>query len=199
MSTRADQPMHGPYADRSGWSGIAGATGRAVPARRLAFAALVAVFAAWFLAGLGSGADTVSREFTFTGRDAHFVVPPGVCRVRIEAAGASGGLQGAAGTPGLGARVSATLGVSPAEDTRSCMSAGRARRPSVPRRAAAAGTEEATAAQPSTASTGGRAGRDRAAAGRPTSDAGRRGSKTASWSPGAAQAAAVGASWVATA
>jgi hypothetical protein len=115
MSTRADQPNTGPYADRRGWSRIAGAPGRALPARRLAFAALVAAFAAWLLAGLGSDADTVSREFTFTGRDAQFVVPAGVCRVRIEAAGASGGMEGSAGTPGLGARVSATVGVSPAE------------------------------------------------------------------------------------
>jgi hypothetical protein len=115
MSTSADQGNTGPYASRRGRRRIASAPGRALPARRLAFAALVAAFAAWLLAGVGSDADTISREFAFTGREAHFVVPPGVCRVRIEAAGASGGLQGAAGTPGLGARVSATVGVSPAE------------------------------------------------------------------------------------
>jgi Glycine rich protein len=115
MSTSADQRNTGPYAGRMGWSRIARAPGRALPSRRVAFAALAAAFAAWLLAGLGSDADTVSREFAFTGRESHFVVPAGVCRVRIEAAGASGGLQGAAGTPGLGARVSATVGVSPAE------------------------------------------------------------------------------------
>jgi hypothetical protein len=77
--------------------------------------AIVAAFAAWLLAGTGSDARRVSREFGFTSGRAQLVVPPGICRVRIEAAGASGGLQGAAGTPGLGARVAATLPVVPAE------------------------------------------------------------------------------------
>jgi hypothetical protein len=84
-------------------------------ARRLAFAAVVAAFAAWLLAGTGSDARSGSREFGFTGGRAEFVVPAGMCRVRVGAAGASGGLQGAAGTPGLGARVTATLRVSPSE------------------------------------------------------------------------------------
>jgi hypothetical protein len=95
--------------------GIAGGTGRALPTRRLAVGALAAAFVSWLVAGTGSDSRRVSREFLFTGGPAHFVVPEGVCRVRIEAAGASGGLQGTAGTPGLGARVSATLRVSPGE------------------------------------------------------------------------------------
>ena len=67
------------------------------------------------LAGTGSDVRSVSRELVFTGSRAQFVVPAGVCRVRVEAAGGSGGLQGAAGTPGLGARVAATLRVNPGE------------------------------------------------------------------------------------
>jgi hypothetical protein len=113
VSTDADSQSTGPYAGRAEWNRIARPRRRALAVRRLAFAALVVAVAAWLLAR--SDADNVSRKFGFTGRGAHFVVPAGVCRVRIEAAGASGGLQGAAGTPGLGARVSATVRVSPAE------------------------------------------------------------------------------------
>ncbi|HEY7537897.1 MAG TPA: glycine-rich protein [Gaiellaceae bacterium] len=114
MSTSVDPGRTGPYAGRTR-NGIAGRKSRALPARRLALAAVVAGFATWLFAGTGADTRSVSREFAFTGGRAHFVVPAGVCRVRIEAAGASGGLQGAAGTPGLGARVAATLRVSPAE------------------------------------------------------------------------------------
>jgi Glycine rich protein len=114
MSTRPARRRMGTYAGRTRWNRIAGRQGRALAARRLAFAALVAAFAASLLGGTGSDA-WISRECVFTGSPAHFVVPAGVCRVRIEAAGASGGLQGAAGTPGLGARVSATVRVRPAE------------------------------------------------------------------------------------
>ena len=83
--------------------------------RRLAFAAGVAALAAWILAPMGSDNGRVSRQFALVGEPARFVVPSDVCRVRVEAAGASGGVQGAAGTPGLGARVRATLSVSPSE------------------------------------------------------------------------------------
>jgi hypothetical protein len=82
---------------------------------RLAFAALVAGPTVWLLAGTGSDDGSVSRRFAFTSGPARFVVPAGVCRVRIDAAGASGGLPGAAGTAGLGSRVTATLRVSPGE------------------------------------------------------------------------------------
>ena len=116
MSTRAGRRRTGPYTDRTRWLRIARGEGeRALRPRRLAFAATVAAFAAWLVTGAGSDAGRVSREFAFTGGRAQYVVPAGVCRVHIEAAGASGGLQGAAGTPGLGARVAATLRVSPAE------------------------------------------------------------------------------------
>jgi hypothetical protein len=82
---------------------------------RVAFAAFVAATVSWLLAHTGSDVQSVSREFVFTGGSARFVVPAGVCRVRIEAAGASGGLEGAAGTAGLGARLTVTLRVSPAD------------------------------------------------------------------------------------
>jgi hypothetical protein len=94
---------------------MAGWKGRALPTRRLAFAVLLAAFPAWLFLDTGSDAGTVSREFGFTGGRALFVVPADACQVRVEAAGASGGLQGAAGTPGLGARVTATLRVRPSE------------------------------------------------------------------------------------
>ena len=83
--------------------------------RRLTFGALVAPFAAWLAVGTGSDAGEVSRAFVFTGSPGQFDVPPGLCRIQIEAAGASGGLQGAAGTPGLGSRVTARIRVRPAE------------------------------------------------------------------------------------
>jgi Glycine rich protein len=108
-------PRTGPSAGRTRWHRIGGEEARTLRARHLVFAAVVVASAAWLLDGTRSDARRVSREFGFTGGRAHFVVPAGVCRVRIEAAGASGGLQGAAGTPGLGARVAATLRVSPAE------------------------------------------------------------------------------------
>ena len=114
MSTHTG-PRTGPYAGPTRWNGNAEGKRRALPARRLAFAALVVASAAWLLAGTASDASRVSRAFVFTGGRAQFVVPAGVCRVRVEAAGASGGVQGAAGTPGLGARVAATLRVTPAE------------------------------------------------------------------------------------
>jgi hypothetical protein len=111
MSSSADQGGAEPYARRAPRDRTA-LKGRT---RRLVLAAVVAAFAAWLVAGTGSDAGRVSREFAFTGDRAQFVVPPDVCRVRIEAAGASGGAQGAAGTPGLGARVETTLRVSPGE------------------------------------------------------------------------------------
>src|SRR5690349_18157011 len=107
VSTRAGQ-------QQAGW----GRTTRAMRrprASRFALFAVVAAFTAWILPGTGSHSQSVSRAFAFTGTPARFVVPAGVCRLHIEAAGASGGLEGAAGTPGLGARVAATVRVSPAE------------------------------------------------------------------------------------
>jgi hypothetical protein len=63
----------------------------------------------------GSHGHTVTSAFAFTGTPEHYVVPPGVCRIRIEAAGASGGPAGTAGTPGLGTRVTASFAVVPGD------------------------------------------------------------------------------------
>ena len=117
VSTSAGHGKTGPYADRTTRNRIAARqAASALGWRRLAFAALVAAFAAWLLAGTGSDARTsLSRVRASRAAVRTSSCRAGVCRVRIEAAGASGGLQGAAGTPGLGARVAATLRVSPAE------------------------------------------------------------------------------------
>ena len=115
MNTSAGQERTGPFPDRTTRDRTAGKRRRALPWRRLALAATVAAVAAWLFTGAGSDSGRVSREFASTGGRAQYVVPPGVCRIRVEAAGGSGGLQGAAGTPGLGARVMATLRVSPDE------------------------------------------------------------------------------------
>ena len=115
MNTSAGQERTGPFPDRTTRDRTAGKRRRALPWRRLALAATVAAVAAWLFTAAGSDSGRVSREFAFTGGRAQYVVPPGVCRIRVEAAGGSGGLQGAAGTPGLGARVMATLRVSPDE------------------------------------------------------------------------------------
>jgi hypothetical protein len=115
MATSAGQERTGPFPDRTARDRTAGKRRRALPGRRLAILAIVAAVATWLFTGAGSDSGRVSGEFAFTGGPAQYVVPLGVCRVRIEAAGGSGGLQGAAGTPGLGARVTATLRVSPDE------------------------------------------------------------------------------------
>jgi hypothetical protein len=114
VSTSTGGERTGRYAGRTRWQRVAG-EGRALAARRLAFAAGVAAVAGWLITGTGSDAGSASGEFAFTADRAQFVVPTDVCHVRVEAAGASGGLQGAAGTPGLGARVTATLRVRPSE------------------------------------------------------------------------------------
>ena len=44
-----------------------------------------------------------------------YVVPADVCRIRIEAIGASGGESGTAGTPGAGARATSSFAVRPGE------------------------------------------------------------------------------------
>ena len=109
------QERTGPFRDRTTRDRTAGKRRGALPGHRLALAAIVAAVAAWFFTGAGSVYGRVSRGFALTGGSAQYIVPLGVCRIRIEAAGGSGGLQGAAGTPGLGARVMATLRVSPDE------------------------------------------------------------------------------------
>ena len=83
--------------------------------RRLVFAAGCAALTGWLIAVVSSDDGRVSQKFVLANGPGRFIVPAHVCRVRIEAAGASGAMQGAAGTPGLGARVGATIRVSPSE------------------------------------------------------------------------------------
>ena len=69
--------------------------------------------------GVLATADSGVREgvsaFEFTGAPQAYLVPAGVCRVRIEAVSAAGGERGTAGSPGFGATALATLRVSPGE------------------------------------------------------------------------------------
>ena len=89
--------------------------GEARPTRRLAFASVFAAFAAWLLAGTGSDARSGSRSSPSPATARSSSCRRMCATFAFEAAGASGGLQGAAGTPGLGARVAATLRVNPSE------------------------------------------------------------------------------------
>lgn len=114
MSTRTGQQRTGPYAGRTR-NPTAARLPRALRSRRLTFLAVVAVVTAWLIGVTTSDGGTVSREFAFRSSPGRFIVPSGVCRVRVEAAGASGGLAGAAGTPGLGIRLTVTIPVVPAE------------------------------------------------------------------------------------
>ena len=98
MSTSAGKEQTGP-ARRSDEVGIATRMGKR---RRSAHRRLVVV--------AFSDGWAVVREFAFR---RWLVVPSGVCRVRIEAAGASGGLQGAGRYPGPRRTATATLRVSP--------------------------------------------------------------------------------------
>ena len=58
------------------------------------------------------------REFEFTGSPQSYVVPAGICRVRVEVVGGAGGGAGTAGAPGAGARAVATFEVDPGETLR---------------------------------------------------------------------------------
>ena len=77
-----------------------------------AFAASSSPSPPWLLAGQDSRVNT---EFVFTGSPQDYVVPPDVCRVRIEVVGAAGGRAGTSGAPGAGAQAIAEFGVTPGE------------------------------------------------------------------------------------
>ncbi len=81
----------------------------------LVIAAVVVAAPAWLLAGASS---SVVREFEFTGSPQSYVVPAGICRVRVEVVGGAGGGAGTAGAPGAGARAVATFEVDPGETLR---------------------------------------------------------------------------------
>jgi len=83
--------------------------------RRSLLVAAIVILPAWVISGTSSGTRTVVTGFDFTGAAQVYLVPAGVCRIRIEAVGAAGGERGTAGTPGLGARALATLRVTPGE------------------------------------------------------------------------------------
>ena len=189
---------NGSFTDRTTHDRTAGKRRRALRWRRLALAATVAAVAAWLVTGARSDSRRVSREFAFTGASAQYVVPLGVCRIRVEAAGGSGGLQGAAGTPGLGARVTATLRVSP-DETLLVYVGGQGGTAVGATPGAAAGTGAATEALPSAAPTDAEAVRAPEAAAPQTSGVARGGSRTASWSPAGAPAAAAAGSAAPTA
>src|SRR4051812_36933085 len=71
--------------------------------RRVVIAAIVLGVPVGAVAFSASNAHTVTTAFDFTGEPAPYVVPANVCRVRIEAIGASGGGGTTAGAPGAGA------------------------------------------------------------------------------------------------
>ena len=81
----------------------------------LAFATLVVAVSTWLIAGPSS---RVSTELEFTGSPQDYVVPPDVCRVRIDVVGAAGGRAGTSGTPGAGAQATAEFRVTPGETLR---------------------------------------------------------------------------------
>ena len=176
----------------------AGKRRRALPGRRLALAGIVAAVAAWLFTGAGSDPGR-SHASSCSRAAVRSTSSRGCVPVRIEAAGGSGGLQGAAGTPGLGARVTATLRVSPGPDAARVR--GRARRDGRGRHAGPRRLERRRRRRRSrrprrrTA----RAARAPAAEERPTSGVAKGGSRTASWSPAAAPAAAAAGSAAPTA
>ena len=81
----------------------------------LAIAAVILVPPAWLLTDRNSRVET---EFGFTGLAQNYVVPAGVCRIRIEVAGAAGGPGGTAGAPGAGALAIAEFAVTTGEKLR---------------------------------------------------------------------------------
>ena len=85
------------------------------PSTYLAIAAIAAAVPTWLLADQSSHVNT---EFEFTGSPQDYVVPPHICRVRIEVVGAAGGRKGTSGAPGAGARETAAFGVTPGETLR---------------------------------------------------------------------------------
>ena len=64
---------------------------------------------------LTDASSPVATTFAFTGLPQDFLVPAGVCRLRIEVVGAAGGPGGTAGAPGAGAQGAAEFRVTPGE------------------------------------------------------------------------------------
>src|ERR1051325_7542606 len=66
----------------------------------LLISAILVAVPLWLVSFAKSNTHTVTTAFAFTGGPVSYVVPADVCRLRIEAIGASGGESGTAGTPG---------------------------------------------------------------------------------------------------
>lgn len=81
----------------------------------LAIAAIVLVAPAWLLE---DGSSRVATQFDFTRSPQDYVVPAGICQIRIDVVGAAGGPGGTAGSPGAGARAIADFTVTPGEKLR---------------------------------------------------------------------------------
>ena len=62
-----------------------------------------------------AGAEPTTQTFSYTGGVQEFVVPTGVCLVRIDAYGAQGGESGGEIRGGFGGRAAATITVTPGE------------------------------------------------------------------------------------
>jgi hypothetical protein len=77
--------------------------------------ALAAVFVALTTEQPAASGQVSTKAFGFTGKPTAFVVPDGICRIRMELVGAAGGAAGTAGSPGAGALVRAQLRVEPGE------------------------------------------------------------------------------------
>ena len=60
----------------------------------------------------------VATELEFTGSPQTYVVPAGICRLRVDLVGGAGGQGGTAGTPGAGAEAVAVVAVTPGETLR---------------------------------------------------------------------------------
>src|SRR4051812_33986108 len=87
---------------------------RSTRRRRLALAAVIVAASVW-LATQVAPDDRRRVAFGFTGGAASYIVPLGVCLLRVDAVGASGGPIDGAGAAGRGARVIATIAVTPGE------------------------------------------------------------------------------------
>ena len=79
---------------------------------------LACIAAAWLVYDTRTADRAIKAKFGFTRVPQDYVVPAGICRVRIEAVGAAGGAEGTAGAPGSGARAIARVDVTPGETLR---------------------------------------------------------------------------------
>ena len=80
---------------------------------------MIAAIAVAVPSSLLTRADSrVATSLEFTGSPQAYVVPAGICRLRVDLVGGAGGLGGTAGTPGAGGQAIAVLAVTPRETLR---------------------------------------------------------------------------------